>query len=135
MPTINFSDEEFEHLNLLLSAEIDTKQYYVKMVRSVISQFKSVPKRRIKTSQPLELPATAIIDKPAKRRGRPPKNKTAEPSVAVAHSVSQPKGVQMVRLKMISSLEQHRLIPMLARRKERHRANYRRKGVSPWIYG
>lgn len=129
MPTINLSDEEFEHLKLLLSAEIDAKQYYVRMVRSVISHFKSVPKSTVQKAKPYEMPATAIIDKPSKRRGRPPKNKTAEPSVTAAHSVSQPQSVPIMRLEDDFIARTAQVDPNARKKKRRRRANYRRKGV------
>ena len=133
MPTIKFSDEEFEHLSLLLSAEIESTISYSKLTRSVILRLKPISKPRIKTSQPLELPATATVNKPAKRRGRPPKNKTVESSVAAAHSVSQPNGVQMVRLEddFIARTEQASMVdPNARKKKRRRRSNYRRKGVT-----
>jgi len=129
MPTIKFSDEEFEHLGLLLSAEIDSTFNYTKLARSLILRFKTIPKRRVTTSQPIELPATSTINKPAKRRGRPPKNKVVESNVAAAHSVSQPKGVQMLRLEddfIARTALSSRADPNARKKKRRRRSNYRR---------
>ena len=129
MPTLKLSDEEFEHLGILLSAEIDAKQYYAKMMRSVISHFKSVPKSTIRKEKPSEIPATVVVSKPKKRRGRPTKIKTAESIVTVTTSVSKPQSIQMVRLEDDFIARTAQIDPNARKKTRRRRSNYRRKGV------
>ena len=92
MRTIRLTDEEFELLCVLLSAEVESMVSYTKLTRSLFLRF-NTGFARIKTLQPIELPATATINKPAKRLGRPPKKKVEES----IHPVSL-KDLEFVRL-------------------------------------
>ncbi len=92
MRTIRLTDEEFELLSVLLSAEVEAMVSYTKLTRALFLRFNN-GSARIKTLQADELSATATIKKSAKRRGRPPKKKVEES----IHPVSL-KDLEFVRL-------------------------------------
>jgi hypothetical protein len=73
MPTIHFTDKEFENLLSFYDAKIDLGQRYIDKVYSILSRLKRVQKQQV-----IEQELKALIEgepaiEPAKKRGRPRK--------------------------------------------------------------
>jgi hypothetical protein len=71
MPTIHFTDQEFENLLTLYAAKIDVAQKYIDKVNPILSRLKRVQKQQVEQPEPLTRDIAKAEIEPAKKHGRP----------------------------------------------------------------